>query len=315
MYDKLKIWVDRGIVGNQISAIPNCLADVRSITDYQTGEVREYGNLDSLSVSVYSSGVSIVGSLAKYYLSDNLFTLNRRTTQEAIERISDCLHVDIAAAKITSLEFGTHFTMCNPVPEYLVLLGEVPHLRRCRYTDNTLYYRSKGKREYKVHTFYDKAEEATTRGIVKLPPNLTGANLLRYELRYNNNLPKQLSTKEVTTAMLYNENFYSSMLQRYSDVYFSINKTNVLKTDIMSEIKTVGDAYEVVIARLINQTGHEEIETFLSELKQAKVFDHPIYYTRLKKKLKDVAGKVSLTETNELINELDEKIRSVVLQE
>lgn len=314
MYDKLKIWVDKGIVGEQITTISGCLADVRSVTDHQTGEMREYGKLDSLSVSVYSNGLSIVGSLAKYHHSDNLFTLNRQTTQEAITDIGDRLRVDLRAAKVTSLEFGTHFIMCNPVPEYLALLGEVPYLKRCRYTDNTLYYRSKGKREYKVHTFYDKAEETQTRG-VKLPPTLTGANLLRYELRYNNKLSQQLNTKEVTAAMLYDERFYRSMLQRYSDVYFSINKTNVLKTDIMSEIKTVGDAFEVVIARLINQAGHEEIDTFLSELKQAKVFDHPIYYTRLKKKLKDVAGKVSLTETNELINELDEKIRSVVLQE
>lgn len=314
MYDKLKIWVDRGIVGNQLLAIPNCLNDVRSVTDYLTGEVREYGNLDSLSVSVYSNGLSIVGSLAKYHHSDNLFTLNRQTTQEAIADISDRLRVDLGAAKVSSLEFGTHFTMSNPVPEYLALMGEAPYLKRCRYTDNTLYYRSKGKREYKVHTFYDKAEESNKRGVA-LPQSLAGANLLRYELRYNKQLNQQLKTNTVTAALLYDERFYRSMLQRYSDVYFSINKTNVLKTNIMSEIKTVGDAFEVAMARLINQAGHEEIETFLSKLRQAKVFDDPKYYTRLKKKFQDVAGKVRLTQTDDLIKELDEKIRDVVLRE
>lgn len=52
----------------------------------------------------------------------------------------------------------------------------------------------------------------------------------------------------------------------------------------MSEIKTVSDAFDVLVARLINQSDQTQIATFMEELKEAKVFDDRKSYTRLKKK-------------------------------
>ena len=41
----------------------------------------------------------------------------------------------------------------------------------------------------------------------------------------------------------------------------------------MSEIKTVSDAFDVLVARLINQSNQTQIAAFLEELKEAKVFE------------------------------------------
>lgn len=310
MYDKLKMWIDRDMVGESLPTISTHFDDCKTVVDKFTGEVREYGSIDGLKVSVNSGGLAVIGSLAKFYNADNILPLNRASTSDAIEMLSDRLHVDMNSARITSLEFGTHFLMKEAVPKYIDLLGDAPRLKRFRCTENTLYYRSSGKNEYKVHTFYDKAAEIAKRGGI-MPSGLYGTNLLRYELRFNRQLAQQLKANEVTGAVLYDRYFYKSMIDRYCEVYFSINKSRTLKTDIMTKIENVTDAFEVIVARLINNSDQGEITAFIDELKQSKVFSDPKNYSRLKAKIKSIASKVDVTETNELMNELDNEIKNI----
>ena len=79
----------------------------------------------------------------------------------------------------------------------------------------------------------------------------------------------------------------------------------------MSEIKTVSDAFDVLVARLINQSDQTQIAAFLEELKEAKVFEDRKSYTRLKKKIQEVAAKAGATVSDELMKELDDEIRNV----
>ena len=78
----------------------------------------------------------------------------------------------------------------------------------------------------------------------------------------------------------------------------------------MCEIKTVTDAFNVFVARLINQTDQTQIGGFLDELKDAGVFDDRKNYTRLKKKIQEVATKANITISDELMRELDDEIRN-----
>lgn len=61
MVDKLKLWVDRAIVGEQLPFIANYLDSARQQTDLQTGEVRTYGSKDGLKVIIYAGGLSVIG--------------------------------------------------------------------------------------------------------------------------------------------------------------------------------------------------------------------------------------------------------------
>ena len=79
----------------------------------------------------------------------------------------------------------------------------------------------------------------------------------------------------------------------------------------MSEIKTVSDAFDVLVARLINQSNQTQIAAFLEELKEARVFEDRKSYTRLKKKIQEVAAKAGVTVSDELMKELDDEIRNV----
>ena len=79
----------------------------------------------------------------------------------------------------------------------------------------------------------------------------------------------------------------------------------------MNEIKTVSDAYDVFVARLISQSNQTEISSFLDELKEAKVFNDRKSYTRLKKKIIEVATKTGTAVPDELLKELDNEIKNV----
>lgn len=78
----------------------------------------------------------------------------------------------------------------------------------------------------------------------------------------------------------------------------------------MNEIKTVSDAVDVFMARLINQSDQTQIGGFLEELKEAGVFADRKYYSRLKKKLQEIANKADITVSDELIKELDDEIKN-----
>ncbi len=145
---------------------------------------------------------------------------------------------------------------------------------------------------------------------MEIPAGLEDANLLRYEIRFDGRLPQQLKWPMVIASTLYEKEFYKMMVKRYKDIYFSIPKIKQVKTDIMSEIKTVGDAFNVFVARLISQTGQDQIGGFLNELKEAGVFADKNNYSRLKRKIKEVATKADITISDELIRELDDDVKN-----
>lgn len=79
----------------------------------------------------------------------------------------------------------------------------------------------------------------------------------------------------------------------------------------MNEIKTVSDAFNVLVARLINQSDQTQIVEFIEELKEARIFEDRKNYTRLKKKIQEVATKAEISISDELIKELDNEIKNV----
>lgn len=309
MYDKVKIWIDRTIAGEQFPTIVNYLDNAKQETDIQTGEMRVYGKIEGLKVSIFIGGLSIVGSLPKYLHGSNVYPLDRHTTAQAIEKLSDVLHLKANEAIVTGVEFGTNFMMKHNVQEYLTRLGYMPRLGRYHFNPSTLYYKGTGKQQLKVFAFYDKIADAKNKGAI-YPNNLKEANLLRYEMRLNGRLSYQLRVPEVKASTLYQIPFYRMMVKQYQDRYFTITKLNQVKSNVMSEIKTVSDAFNVFVARLLSQTDQTQIGGFLDELKEAAVFEDRKNYSRLKKKIQEIATKADITVSDELIRELDNEVKN-----
>lgn len=80
----------------------------------------------------------------------------------------------------------------------------------------------------------------------------------------------------------------------------------------MSEIKTPRDAINVFIARLMSKQDKDEIATFVEELKSENIFDDAKYYSRVKKKLKELSSNANLLVTDTDIKELDDAIINTV---
>ena len=164
MYDKVKLWFDRVIVGDQFPTIANYLDEAYTKTSHQTGEVITFGCLEGMKVSIFAGGLSVVGSLCKYLNGgSNVYPLDRHTTAQAIEKIGDALHIPIGKAAVTGVEFGTNFLMMHQIPDYLAKLGNMPRLSRYHFEPSTLYYKGTGKQQPKVFAFYDKMADATAR--------------------------------------------------------------------------------------------------------------------------------------------------------
>ena len=196
------------------------------------------------------------------------------------------------------------------VDEYLKKLGDMPKLARYHFDVGTLYYKHKGKQQPKVFCFYDKRADADAKRLI-MPDGFAGTNLLKYEMRLNGRLPQQIGVPEVQASTLSESEFYRLLVRKWQAHYFSISKLNQLKTEVMSEIKTVSDAFDVLVARLISQSDQSQITAFLEELKDAKVFDDRKCYTRLKKKIIEVVNKAGVSISDEDIRELDDEIKNV----
>lgn len=307
MYDKIKLWAARTRATPDVSRF---LDKAKEQIDHETGEVCTFGSLNGLKVFIYMGGISIIGSLAKFLYPNNIYPLDMNSTAQAIEKLSDNLHLPITDAKVTGLEFGRAFVMAHPVESYLSKLGDMPRLLRYHFDVGTLYYKPRGKQQPKVFAFYDKKADAAAKGMV-LPVGFEDANLLKYEMRFNGRLPQQMGVPDVKASTLSESGFYRQMIKRYQENYFAISKLNQVKTDVMSEIKTVSDAFDMLVARLINGSDQTQITAFVEELKEAKVFEDRKNYTRLKRKIQEVATKAGVTTSDELIRELDDEIKNV----
>ena len=312
MYDRVKMFQY-----GQYDSIIQYLDNPCEIVNKSTGEIIGYnGRLENLNISVYNSGVSIKGSLAKFMYSDNIVSLSKRTTKEAICKLSDSLNINLAEANLTELEIGSNFLMQHPINRYLDLLKEAPYLNSIRTTLDTLYFRSQGRargrvgKNNKVLCFYDKIKEVENReGLI--PDVYANQNVLRYEIRYNGRIARQLRTSEVTAGLLYSDKLYNHIKKEYVNNYNSIVKTNYMMSN-SSNIKTVTDAFNLLFAKLINEKDNQVIDSFINDLKSQDTFEDRKYYTRLKNKLNEVAI-ITVDKTNQdLAKELDDEIKNII---
>ena len=311
MYDKVKFFVDRSIIGSQYTNITNHLERAKVETDQTTGETRTRGTINGLSIGVLGGGVFVEGSLPKYHYGSNIYPLDREGTKECIEMISDTLGINMSGADVVGIEFGTTFMMQYKVSAYLAKLGEMSRLQRYNFNADTLYYKGSGKVQPRVYTFYDKLADCKAKHL-PYPIDFEDKNLLRYEMRLKGRLAYQLGVPEVKASTLYDRQFYRELVRRYQDSYFSISKINELNPNAMKEIKNVSDAFNIFVARLLSQTEQpqRQIDTFINEIKAAGVFEDKKYYTRLKDKLNEIVTKDNITISNELIKELDDAIKN-----
>lgn len=267
----------------------------------ETGEVTVYGNLESLRVKITGQGVSVNGSLPRYFHGSNALDLTRIDTGRAIEKISDGLHLPMEQAKVYRLDAAQNLKMRKPVIEYLPQLINAPYLKRSEYGDGNTVYFSNGKRAL---VFYDKISSVTAKHEA-MPDNFTGANILRYENRLLRAVAQQFRRKEVLAGDLSQEAFFNRIIDKWRADYFTINKARRPSDINLHSAKKL----ETSLARhgLKECGGHNSLMSMIkAEQKKGRIVK--MQAQRMREKVKALAIAPCNEEKTDDIAELDEKI-------
>ena len=288
MYDNVRLWMPRT---RDMRDVGPYLEAARELADTSTGEMRTYGSCGGLKVSQNPFGVEVSGSLAKF-----------------LHGLSAALHLRMDEAKVTRLEFGRTLEVSHPVPDYLQRLGDMRRMLRKGFAPGTLYYLNNGKERTKELAFYDKGEEARAGGMA-IPAGIESSTLLRYELRFCKRVAQQAKAREVTAATLCDERFYRHMVELWRDNYFSILKTNKTGYDMENVKNTVSGVFEWIAGVALNRMDAEEIAGLIEAVERSGKLPDRMSRARLKRKLQDIAAKAGAGVPDELIKELDGKVR------
>lgn len=303
MYDNLDLTVSRDLIKepNFLQTIPQFLTNVSSQGVNQYGEFIS-GYLDSLKVSITDSRVKISEcSLCKYYLGDNLKTLTKGDTKRAIQKISDSLHLPFDRANITRIDFAKNMIMKYDEKVYYPYLGEAQYYNRLEQ-NNGLYYTNK----LRLLVFYGKEYEQKLKG-QPVPELYKNRNVLRYEMRFKDRLREQLKRPEITASLLYDEVFYSGLVNRWKDEYFSIQKINS-KLISMKPTGSKKELAENLALFTILEMGQPQVLNKVKEwqergdINKKQAYDLRTFIKELSKTPIDEKG-------NDLINELNRKIK------
>jgi hypothetical protein len=303
MYDSVNLWLPNNKAGDF-----NCskiIQRLSGVTEHSKddGQVYISGHLNNYRVILSEQGVSLKGSLAKYFLPDNFHTLTRSDSFRAIEMMADELCLPIQNAIISRIDFAQNLLMDFEPEAYYYFLGDCQHYKR-QPQSKSLYY-SNGLRQ---KVFYNKAAEGRAKGLI-LPDIWFGQNVLRYELRLTSRLPKQLNKSTVTASCLSDEKFYMAVFDKWAAEYEGINKLHSINFNL-SDMNSPKDFWKQINLMAINMFGQDKIMQEIENLRHQKAFDKPEYYSRLKREVKELCKTPAMTTKSDLIAELDKKIKA-----
>jgi len=261
------------------------------------------GYLKNYKVNISEHGISLKGSLPKYYISDNFQTLTRSDSKRAIEMMSDELSLPIHQAKVSRIDISQNLLMNHNPKAYYSYLGD------CRYYNRltqpkSLYY-SNGLRQ---KLFYDKIVEGKSKGLL-VPKIWANQNVLRYEMRFTRRLPKQFNLKEVTASHLFREAFYILLVDKWQEEYEAINKLNSINFNL-SNMNSPKDFWKQINLMAIKMIGQEKIMQEIENLRHQNAFKQAEYYSRVKREVRNLCRTPKMTVSSDLIDELNKKVRA-----
>lgn len=301
MFDTIHLWLPKEESRSfDVALLAN--VEAKEKNDMQTIT----GNYKNLRIFYKETGIFIAGSLCKYLLGDNMQTLGRGSTKEAICRLSDELYLPFQQANVTRVDVAENLIMQYEVPYYYSFLGDARHYKRLEQ-ENGIYYRQT-KREM---LFYGKLLEQEYRG-VPIPPLLQGRNVLRYEYRFKNRLCRQLNMPQVKASYLSDEKTYMAILQIWRDEYYKIRKVKsplpfVLTLNNMKQLQN-----ELMLLGIKTIGGEQAMQQIIEQCKQQGKFQNKMQVKRVKDRVKKVCNMPLITGDSDAILELNRKVDEAI---
>lgn len=303
MYDTINLWLPIDNAGS--FDVSKTLHHLTGITEHtrNDGQVYVSGYLNNYKINISEQGISLKGSLAKYFLPDNFHTLTRSDSARAFEMMADELCLPIQKAKVSRIDFAQNFLMDFEPEAYYSFLGECQYYKRLPQA-KSLYFTNALRQKL----FYNKIAEGKAKGM-SLPDVWNGQNVLRYEMRFTSRLPKQFNQTEITASSLSDEKFYMAIFDKWLAEYEAINKLHSINYNL-SDMNSPKDFKKQLELFAIKMIGQDRIMQDIENLRHQKAFDKPEYYSRLKKEIKELCKTPEMTAPSVLVAELDKKIKS-----
>ncbi len=308
MYDNFDLILSEDKVSNIsfLDYVPQFLEriSVHYFNDGQKCSITGYNK--DLKIIVNENSVKIKdSSICKWYLNDNIQTMFRGDIQRAVEKLSDILHLPMSESNVTRLDLAFNFLVEYDASLYYDGLGVLNHFNRSPLGSGLYYSGANGKL-----VFYDKLKEAKAKGMV-IPNLYDGMNLLRYERRFEKRICKQFNCVELKASTLYDNQFYTDIIDRWVNDYQSINKIKNVKKLDYTMVKSKSELYCQALLFYID--GRGGLIAVLDEVKQAYKAGALTKKQAqdLRDKYKEVSNHKLFVDDNKLIQELDNKIKQV----
>lgn len=328
LYDTVNIWIDsHDTPTGKPFDVSGYLDGEPDFTVRQDGTIEKIiGHIRNYSVKLYPYGIKLNGSLPKLLKQSNIDYLTTiEEAKQAIEYLSDSLHVDIAKGIIKSLHIAGNIQTDYKPTDYYPSLGEKKgFFRNLKYLKmGTLYYDQQLKRPTMQMYFYDKTKELQDKEKV-IPPEFLDVNLLRYEVRLykpqkNLKLPEPPRVK-----LLYERDFSINSVELWRQQYGSINKINPKSNEygnnnnlisiFMNNTKKYKRPADMATAILLQQLGggQSAVDMYMATLKAMNYYQNPSQYTRERARVKRIlAAQTTIDNKNDLIRELETKINDI----
>ncbi|MFT2007193.1 phage/plasmid replication protein [Pontibacter sp. 13R65] len=301
MYDTTKLFISQEQAGSNLVDCLPYLTNLSETYKQQSGQTYVTGNAGNLRVCVSGYGISIAGSLPKFYAGTNLHTLNRGDCKRAFEMMADTLHLPVQKANVSRLDFGLNLITQYKPELYYPYLGQSSYYNRLTQPKSISY-----QNKLRSKKFYNKVAECKSTGVA-IPEVYQDKHLLRYEVCYMQRLPKQFNQAIITPNTLTDESFYMGMYDRWYKEYSVIEKKGLLNMDTR-KINTPDDYLKQLLGLAIQEKGLEAILHHVEVLREQNTFKHAAYYSNLKKALKQLSNSSTYSETPELLQELNKKV-------
>jgi len=277
-----------------------------SFIPHHTGEELPRGNLKNLKVRQASTGLLISGSIAKYIFNENLSIPSLSQIHSALNEISSALNYKLNTAIVRRIDIGYNFHMEHKVKKYLAEFGDLIPLKKMVVDDlETLMYSTEKRNKQLI--CYHKILEMKSKQ-VKIPDAYQNLDdyIMRYELRLHN-LARELGAEHITASMLFGNDFLSSVIKKWRDMYFNIHKTHRarFRKYVFSKQSTLRNALAAVGLQKLG------LDHVLNQVEMEKSKYSRTHMHRLRKMLKNLSINTAATVRYPLITELDEKVEDV----
>lgn len=307
-YDTVNLWLPSEQAGafNPLE-VSKRLGKVNNGFNQHTGECFYSGYAgDNYKVSISDNGISLKGSLARYYCGNPDSVLTHLDSLYAIEKLSDELLLPIHKATVKRIDLACNIvTDCKP-EAYYQFLGNSRHFDR-QPVFESLYYRQKSKQKELI--LYDKVAELKANKQC-IPKEWNGKNILRIELKLMNHLTNQFNRPEILASTLHEGSFFLDMVNKWLAEYEAIEKLNILNLNF-AQMKTPKDFKDHILLMQLNELGQVKTMEMIKQMKLMDVMDRPEYYCRLKNDIRQLFNSPKHTTESELIKELNEKVNAV----